>query len=218
MIKSKYRNICIVLIKILFLAVAVISIYQSIGHKGEIMDAHSLTTIGLNSFYYIDYNMQIKLDSFKIICLTSLIIMNYAITLSKMYNFYEGLKEIIRIRSENLNQYIRKSITFYFKYILTDVIITAITIYIVMIVINVKNVFDLQIIFNLLLMAIFYMIVPFLLMFIVDRFEYFIVGLLILTIFADYFVYKLNLLSIVLLYFIVLFIAYGIILIRERNK
>lgn len=218
MIKLKYRNICIVLIKILFISVAVISIYKSVGHKGEIMDAHSLTTIGLNSFYYIDYNMKIKLNFFKIISLTVLILMNYVITLFKMHNFYEGLKEIIRNRAKNLNQYMKKSIAFYFKYVLIDVIITIVTIYIVMVAINVKDVFDLQIIYNLLLMAMFYIIVPFLLMFMVDKFEYFIVALLIVTLFTDYFVYKLNLLNIVKLYISVFVVTYCIILIRERNK
>lgn len=106
MIKSKYKNICIILIKILFISASVISIYKTVGHKGEIMDAYSFTTIGLNAFYYIDYNMQVKLNSFKIICLTVLILMNYGITLFKIHNFYEGLKETIRIRSKNLNQYI----------------------------------------------------------------------------------------------------------------
>ena len=195
MIKSKYKNICIILIKILFISASVISIYKTVGHKGEIMDAYSFTTIGLNAFYYIDYNMQVKLNSFKIICLTVLILMNYGITLFKIHNFYEGLKETIRIRSKNLNQYIGKSSIFYFK-----------------------DVFNLQIVVNLSLMALFYIVVPFLIMFIVDRFEYFIVAVLLLTVFAEYFVYKLNIYNIILLYAIVVLITYCLILIRERNK
>ena len=211
MIKSKYKNICIILIKILFISASVISIYKTVGHKGEIMDAYSFTTIGLNAFYYIDYNMQVKLNSFKIICLTVLILMNYGITLFKIHNFYEGLKETIRIRSKNLNQYIGKSSIFYFKYIVTDVLVTIATIYIVMLAMNVKDVFNLQIVVNLSLM-------PFLIMFIVDRFEYFIVAVLLLTVFAEYFVYKLNIYNIILLYAIVVLITYCLILIRERNK
>ena len=218
MIKSKYKNICIILIKILFISASVISIYKTVGHKGEIMDAYSFTTIGLNAFYYIDYNMQVKLNSFKIICLTVLILMNYGITLFKIHNFYEGLKETIRIRSKNLNQYIGKSSIFYFKYIVTDVLVTIATIYIVMLAMNVKDVFNLQIVVNLSLMALFYIVVPFLIMFIVDRFEYFIVAVLLLTVFAEYFVYKLNIYNIILLYAIVVLITYGLILIRERNK
>ena len=233
MIKSKYKNICIILIKILFISASVISIYKTVGHKGEIMDAYSFTTIGLNAFitksgtvgssginafYYIDYNMQVKLNSFKIICLTVLILMNYGITLFKIHNFYEGLKETIRIRSKNLNQYIGKSSIFYFKYIVTDVLVTIATIYIVMLAMNVKDVFNLQIVVNLSLMALFYIVVPFLIMFIVDRFEYFIVAVLLLTVFAEYFVYKLNIYNIILLYAIVVLITYCLILIRERNK
>lgn len=218
MIKSKYKNICIILIKILFISASVISIYKTVGHKGEIMDAYSFTTIGLNAFYYIDYNMQVKLNSFKIICLTVLILMNYGITLFKIHNFYEGLKETIRIRSQNLNQYIGKSSIFYFKYIVTDVLVTIATIYIVMLAMNVKDVFNLQIVVNLSLMALFYIVVPFLIMFIVDRFEYFIVAVLLLTVFAEYFVYKLNIYNIILLYAIVVLITYCLILIRERNK
>ena len=218
MIKSKYKNICIILIKILFISASVISIYKTVGHKGEIMDAYSFTTIGLNAFYYIDYNMQVKLNSFKIICLTVLILMNYGITLFKIHNFYEGLKETIRIRSKNLNQYIGKSSIFYFKYIVTDVLVTIATIYIVMLAMNVKDVFNLQIVVNLSLMALFYIVVPFLIMFIVDRFEYFIVAVLLLTVFAEYFVYKLNIYKIILLYAIVVLITYCLILIRERNK
>ena len=218
MIKSKYKNICIILIKILFISASVISIYKTVGHKGEIMDAYIFTTIGLNSFYYIDYNMQVKLNSFKIICLTVLILMNYGITLFKIHNFYEGLKETIRIRSKNLNQYIGKSSIFYFKYIVTDVLVTIATIYIVMLAMNVKDVFNLQIVVNLSLMALFYIVVPFLIMFIVDRFEYFIVAVLLLTVFAEYFVYKLNIYNIILLYAIVVLITYCLILIRERNK
>lgn len=218
MIKSKYKNICIILIKILFISASVISIYKTVGHKGEIMDAYSFTTIGLNAFYYIDYNMQVKLNSFKIICLTVLILMNYGITLFKIHNFYEGLKETIRIRSKNLNQYIGKSSIFYLKYIVTDVLVTIATIYIVMLAMNVKDVFNLQIVVNLSLMALFYIVVPFLIMFIVDRFEYFIVAVLLLTVFAEYFVYKLNIYNIILLYAIVVLITYCLILIRERNK
>lgn len=218
MIKSKYKNICIILIKILFISASVISIYKTVGHKGEIMDAYSFTTIGLNAFYYIDYNMQVKLNSFKIICLTVLILMNYGITLFKIHNFYEGLKETIRIRSKNLNQYIGKSSIFYFKYIVTDVLVTIAIIYIVMLAMNVKDVFNLQIVVNLSLMALFYIVVPFLIMFIVDRFEYFIVAVLLLTVFAEYFVYKLNIYNIILLYAIVVLITYCLILIRERNK
>ena len=218
MIKSKYKNIFIILIKILFISASVISIYKTVGHKGEIMDAYSFTTIGLNAFYYIDYNMQVKLNSFKIICLTVLILMNYGITLFKIHNFYEGLKETIRIRSKNLNQYIGKSSIFYFKYIVTDVLVTIATIYIVMLAMNVKDVFNLQIVVNLSLMALFYIVVPFLIMFIVDRFEYFIVAVLLLTVFAEYFVYKLNIYNIILLYAIVVLITYCLILIRERNK
>lgn len=218
MIKLKYKSISVITLKILFIAVAVISIYQSVGHKGEIMDAYSLTTIGLNSFYYIDYNMQIKLDSFKIICLTAFIVMNYAITLFKILNFYEGLKEIIRIKSKNLFQYIKKTIIFYFKYIVFDVFISILTIYFVMIVLNIKNVMDIKVILNLIMMAVFYIIAPFFIIFIVDKFEYFIVGLLIITIFADYFVYKINYLNLVILYSIAFIITYSIILIRERNK
>ena len=218
MIKSKCKNICIILIKILFISASVISIYKTVGHKGEIMDAYSFTTIGLNAFYYIDYNMQVKLNSFKIICLTVLILMNYGITLFKIHNFYEGLKETIRIRSKNLNQYIGKSSIFYFKYIVTDVLVTIATIYIVMLAINVKDVFNLQIVVNLSLMALFYIVVPFLIMFIVDRFEYFIVAVLLLTVFAEYFVYKLNIYNIILLYAILVLITYCLILIRERNK
>ena len=37
MIKSKYKNICIILIKILFISASVISIYKTVGHKGERM-------------------------------------------------------------------------------------------------------------------------------------------------------------------------------------
>ena len=218
MIKSKYKNICIILIKILFISASVISIYKTVGHKGEIMDAYSFTTIGLNAFYYIDYNMQVKLNSFKIICLTVLILMNYGITLFKIHNFYEGLKETIRIRSKNLNQYIGKSSIFYFKYIVTDVLVTIATIYIVMLAMNVKDVFNLQIVVNLSLMALFYIVVPFLIMFIVDRFEYFIVAVLLLTVFAEYFVSKLNIYNIILLYVILVLITYCLILIRERNK
>ena len=218
MIKSKYKNICIILIKILFISASVISIYKTVGHKGEIMDAYSFTTIGLNAFYYIDYNMQVKLNSFKIICLTVLILMNYGITLFKIHNFYEGLKETIRIRSKNLNHYIGTSSIFYFKYIVTDVLVTIATIYIVMLAMNVKDVFNLQIVVNLSLMALFYIVVPFLIMFIVDRFEYFIVAVLLLTVFAEYFVYKLNIYNIILLYAIVVLITYCLILIRERNK
>lgn len=218
MIKSKYRSIWVIFIKILFISISVMCIYRTISHKGEIMDACSLTAIGLNSFYYIDYNMQIKLDSFKIICITAIVLMTYAITLLKIHNFYSGLKEIIRIKSTNLMQYIKRSIKFFFKYVLLDVIIGIITIFVTMIVMDVKNVFDLQVIYNLILMTIFYTIAPFLLMFIVEKFEYFVVGLLMLTIFADYYIYKLSLFKIIIAYVIVFFIAYGIILIRERNR
>ena len=101
---------------------------------------------------------------------------------------------------------------------MTDVLVTIATIYIVMLAMNVKDVFNLQIVVNLSLMALFYIVVPFLIMFIVDRFEYFIVAVLLLTVFAEYFVYKLNIYNIILLYAIVVLITYCLILIRERNK
>lgn len=101
---------------------------------------------------------------------------------------------------------------------MTDVLVTIATIYIVMLAMNVKDVFNLQIVVNLSLMALFYIVVPFLIMFIVDRFEYFIVAVLLLTVFAEYFVYKLNIYNIILLYVILVLITYCLILIRERNK
>ena len=218
MIKSKYRSVWIIIVKILFISISVMWIYKNVSHKGEIMSASDLTTIGLNSFYYIDYNMQVKLDSFKIICITSIVFMTYAITLFKIHNFYSGLNETIRIRSSNLIQYMKKTINFYFIYIFIDVAVSVITIYVTMIVMNVENIFCSQVICNLILMAMFYMIIPFLLIFIVEKFEYFIVGLLMLTVFAHYFIYKLSLVNVVIAYVIVFLITYGLILIRERNK
>lgn len=218
MIKSKYKNIFIIIIKILFISLAVKMLYKYIGHKGGTMNAVDMTTIGLNSFYYIDYNMKIKIESIKIICLTIIVIMNYAFSLLKICNFYEGLKETIRIKSKNLKQYINKSINFYLKYIIFDTSITIGTIFITMKVLNIEQLYDMQVFLNLLLMFIFYIILPFLIIFIVDKFEYFIVCLLTSTIFADYFVYKLNIIHICIAYIIVFIITYFIILIIERKK
>lgn len=181
------------------------------------MNSEDLTSIGLNSFYFIDHDLSAKIDVYKILFLSAVVLTYYALTITKFNNFYEGLKETIRIKSSSLYDYIKKSIQFFIITVLVDVIISAAIISLVIIFANVEHGISVITIQQILLMSLFYSVMPFLLMFIVDRIEFFLVGIFTLSIFADYFVYKLPIYGIAGLYLLTIATAYGIILFKERK-
>ena len=111
--KSKFRIFWILIIKIIFLSVAVYSIQNNISHQGRAMNSEELTSIGLSSFYFIDYDLMAKIDVSKIMFLSAIILTYYTLTIKKFNNFYEGLKETIRIKSNSLHDYIKKSVRFF---------------------------------------------------------------------------------------------------------
>ena len=138
------------------------------------------------------------------------------LSMAQINNFYEGLKETIRIRSKNLYDYFYESIQFLLKPILTDVLISLLTIITTILLIQ-DHSLSLTDIKYLLLTGIFYSVLPFLLLFIVNRIEFFLVGVFTLSIFADYFVYKLPVAGVLVLYLLILTVLYGIILFKERR-
>lgn len=215
--KSRFRSLWSLLVKIIFLSVAVYAIFNNISHEGRAMTSEDLTSVGLNSFYFINYDFRVKIDTSKILFLSAVVLTYYALTIAKFNNFYEGLKETIRIKSSSLYDYIKKSIKFFIITVLVDVIISAIIISLVIIFANVEHGLSVITIQQILLMSLFYSVMPFLLMFIVDRIEFFLVGIFTLSIFADYFVYKLPLYGIAGLYLLTVAAAYGIILFKERK-
>lgn len=215
--KSRFRSLWSLLVKIIFLSVAAYAIFNNISHEGRAMTSEDLTSVGLNSFYFINYDFRVKIDTSKILFLSAVVLTYYALTIAKFNNFYEGLKETIRIKSSSLYDYIKKSIQFFIIPVLVDVIISAAIISLVIIFANVEHGLSVITIQQILLMSLFYSVMPFLLMFIVDRIEFFLVGIFTLSIFADYFVYKLPLYGIAGLYLLTIATAYGIILFKERK-
>jgi len=215
--KSKFRIFWILIIKIIFLSVAVYSIQNNISHQGRAMNSEELTSIGLNSFYFIDYDLMAKIDVSKIIFLSAVVLTYYSLTITKFNNFYEGLKETIRIKSSSLYDYIKKSIKFFVVPIFIDIIISAIVISLVILLMKVEHGLSLVTIQHIILTSVFYFIMPFLILFIVNRIEFFLVGVFTLSIFADYFIYKLPLSGIMVLYLLIVIIVYGVILIKERK-
>ncbi len=215
--KSKFRIFWILLIKIIFLSVAVYSIQNNISHQGRAMNSEELTSIGLNSFYFIDYDLMAKIDVSKIIFLSAVVLTYYSLTITKFNNFYEGLKETIRIKSSSLYDYIKKSIKFFVVPIFIDIIVSAIVISLVVLLMKVEHGLILVTIQHIILASIFYFIMPFLILFIVNRIEFFLVGVFTLSIFADYFIYKLPLSGIMVLYLLIVAAVHGIILFKERK-
>lgn len=215
--KSKFRTLWILLIKIIFLSVAVYSIQNNISHQGRAMNSEELTSIGLNSFYFIDYDLMAKIDVSKIIFLSAVVLTYYSLTITKFNNFYEGLKETIRIKSSSLYDYIKKSVRFFIVPILIDVIVSAIVISLVILLMKVERGLSLVTIQHIILTSVFYFIMPFLILFIVNRIEFFLVGVFTLSIFADYFIYKLPLSGIMVLYLLIVAAVHGIILFKERK-
>lgn len=215
--KSRFRSLWSLLVKIIFLSVAAYAIFNNISHEGRAMTSEDLTSVGLNSFYFINYDFRVKIDTSKILFLSAVVLTYYALTIAKFNNFYEGLKETIRIKSSSLYDYIKKSIQFFIIPVLVDVIISAAIISLVIIFANVEHGLSVITIQQILLMSLFYSVMPFLLMFIVDRIEFFLVGIFTLSIFADYFVYKLPIYGIAGLYLLTIATAYGIILFKERK-
>lgn len=215
--KSRFRSLWSLLVKIIFLSVAAYAIFNNISHEGRAMTSEDLTSVGLNSFYFINYDFRVKIDTSKILFLSAVVLTYYALTIAKFNNFYEGLKETIRIKSSSLYDYIKKSIQFFIIPVLVDVIISSIIISLVIIFFNVEHGLSVITIQQILLMSLFYSVMPFLLMFIVNRIEFFLVGIFTLSIFADYFVYKLPLYGIAGLYLLTIATAYGIILFKERK-
>lgn len=216
MINWKSKTAKIILTKIFLIATIVYSIQSNIDPTNRLMTADELTSVGLNSFYFL-INNQIHTQPFKVVLLSALVFSCYLISLSKINNFYEGLKETIRIRSQNLHDYFKKSAHFLLKPLFIDIMTSITIIFITMLIIQVENVLSVMTIRHLLLMGVFYLIIPFLLLFLVNRIEFFLVGIFTLSIFADYFVYKLPLYGIAGLYLLTIATAYGIILFKERK-
>lgn len=215
--RLNFRTYWILIIKILFLSVAIYSIQNSISHQGRVMNSEELTSIGLNSFYFIDYDSMAKIDISKIMFLSTVTLTYYALTIAKFNNFYEGLKETIRIKSSSLYDYINKTIRFFTVPILIDIIISAIVISLLVLFTKAEHGLSFATVQNIILTSTFYSVMPFLLLFIVNRIEFFLVGVFTLSFFADYFVYKLPLVSIAVLYLAILVITYEIVLLRERR-
>ena len=216
MINLKSKNIIIAIFKIFLIVIVVHSIQSKINPGNQPLTTDELTSVGINSFYVL-INGQIHTQPFKVVLLSTLVFSYYMLSMAQINNFYEGLKETIRIRSKNLYDYFYKSIQFLLKPILTDVLISLLTIITTILLIHTDHSLSLTAIKYLLLTGIFYSVLPFLLLFIVNRIEFFLVGVFTLSIFADYFVYKLPVAGVLVLYLLILTVLYGIILFKERR-
>lgn len=215
MINLKSKNIIISIFKIFLIMIVVHSIQSKINPGNQPLTTDELTSVGINSFYVL-INGQIHTQPFKVVLLSTLVFSYYMLSMAQINNFYEGLKETIRIRSKNLYDYFYESIQFLLKPILTDVLISLLTIITTILLIQ-DHSLSLTAIKYLLLTGIFYSVLPFLLLFIVNRIEFFLVGVFTLSIFADYFVYKLPVAGVLVLYLLILTVLYGIILFKERR-
>ena len=215
MINLKSKNLIIAIFKIFLIVIVVHSIQSKINPGNQPLTTDELTSVGINSFYIL-INGQIHAQPFKVVLLSTLVFSYYMLSMAQINNFYEGLKETIRIRSKNLYDYFYESIQFLLKPILTDVLISLLTIITTILLIQ-DHSLSLTAIKYLLLTGIFYSVLPFLLLFIVNRIEFFLVGVFTLSIFADYFVYKLPVAGVLVLYLLILTVLYGIILFKERR-
>lgn len=215
MINLKSKNLIIAIFKIFLIVIVVHSIQSKINPGNQPLTTDELTSVGINSFYVL-INGQIHTQPFKVVLLSTLVFSYYMLSMTQINNFYEGLKETIRVRSKNLYDYFYKSIQFLLKPILTDVLISLLTIITTILLIQ-DHALSLTAIKYLLLTGIFYSVLPFLLLFIVNRIEFFLVGVFTLSIFADYFVYKLPVAGVLVLYLLILTVLYGIILFKERR-
>ena len=167
MINLKSKNLIIAIFKIFLIVIVVHSIQSKINPGNQPLTTDELTSVGINSFYVL-INGQIHTQPFKVVLLSTLVFSYYMLSMTQINNFYEGLKETIRVRSKNLYDYFYKSIQFLLKPILTDVLISLLTIITTILLIQTDHSLSLTAIKYLLLTGIFYSVLPFLLLFIVN--------------------------------------------------
>ena len=103
---KKVKNFLISIFKLVFIIVIISIIYNTFQINNKKMTMKDITDIGLNSIYKINDENKLELSTEKVLIISSLIFIMYYFTISVSNNLYKGLKEVIRGKTENLNQYI----------------------------------------------------------------------------------------------------------------
>ena len=171
---KKVKNFLISIFKLVF--IIGINTFQINNKKMTMKD---ITDIGLNSIYKINDENKLELSTEKVLIISSLIFIMYYFTIFVSNNLYKGLKEVIRGKTENLNQYIINVIKFYIKYIVLDIIVFIAAIFISGILFKIDYAGNyLGVIINIIKIIIFYATIPVVSLFIVDKIEFLIISIL----------------------------------------
>lgn len=216
---KKVKNFLISIFKLVFIIVIISIIYNTFQINNKKMTMKDITDIGLNSIYKINYENKLELSTEKVLIISSLIFIMYYFTISVSNNLYKGLKEVIRGKTENLNQYIINVIKFYIKYIVLDIIVFIAAIFISGILFKIDYAGNyLGVIINIIKIIIFYATIPVVSLFIVDKIEFLIISILGLSMLSNMFIYEFNLECLIVAIILIYIISYIILLIKERLK
>lgn len=216
---KKVKNFLISIFKLVFIIVIISIIYNTFQINNKKMTMKDITDIGLNSIYKINYENKLELSTEKVLIISSLIFIMYYFTISVSNNLYKGLKEVIRGKTENLNQYIINVIKFYIKYIVLDIIVFIAAIFISGILFKIDYAGNyLGVIINIIKIIIFYTTIPVVSLFIVDKIEFLIISILGLSMLSNMFIYEFNLECLIVAIILIYIISYIILLIKERLK
>lgn len=216
---KKVKNFLISIFKLVFIIVIISIIYNTFQINNKKMTMKDITDIGLNSIYKINYENKLELSTEKVLIISSLIFIMYYFTISVSNNLYKGLKEVIRGKTENLNQYIINVIKFYIKYIVLDIIVFIAAIFISGILFKIDYADNyLGVIINIIKIIIFYATIPVVSLFIVDKIEFLIISILGLSMLSNMFIYEFNLECLIVAIILIYIISYIILLIKERLK
>lgn len=216
--KKNMKNLLIIISKNIFIGLLVFIIYFNFWNYGKPMNAEEITSIGLNTFFIYTEDGRLNAVVEKVITNSVFIIFIYFISIIKMKNYYDGLKYVIRIKSKNLLDFIKKTIKYIYPYILLEIILMGVSVFISMNIIGIEGIYKLETFKNLILMMLFYTILPIFIIFIISRIEMYIIFLLLFSSFAPFFIYKIPIYIIPLLYVIIVSVVYIIILIKEKYK
>ena len=216
---KKVKNFFISIFKLVFIIVIISIIYNTFQINKKKMTMKDITDIGLNSIYKINDENKLELSTEKVLIISSLIFIMYYFTISVSNNLYKGLKEVIRGKTENLNQYIINVIKFYIKYIVLDIIVFIAAIFISGILFKIDYADNyLGVIINIIKIIIFYATIPVVSLFIVDKIEFLIISILGLSMLSNMFIYEFNLECLIVAIILIYIISYIILLIKERLK
>lgn len=219
-IYNKHKIIVINVIKIILLLMVINILITKFDLGEEQFKAVEFTKSGINSIYTIkqEYSgIKYEINPEKILYLTGMIVIMYLNSQRIGINLLNGLKKVIRNKSENYNQYIFRIIRFYLKYVLLDVFIFIISTICVIQYHRQFNTINLaNVILNLSLMSIFYIMFPLVLIILLEKAEFFIGGMIVGTALSTLFLHQLPYNISVFVILITVVITYYISVWKER--